>query len=372
MMGRESNGENVGGKLDSWADPNYWTKAEQFGVFPLPFTDYDEEQIKKWDKIGASPEATVWDPDEKSHILYDSLKMMSFGLADQAMMFIPGGAGVLAKSVTGASKLANATRVTLETISKLGSASKAGQVLNNAAASMGIGFAYGRSNAYELFAKNLANTEEYLRTKSEMELQEKYNTDEEYKAYIDQRRDELTQANIQRILAENAEDIKDGRVVIDNDMLQQQAAYEAYQQIQEEELHKQIELNKNTKEYQDLQQSAINTAAYTSNLMAVSDALKYFAVGAYGYRRYLYENPGGLFKQTGNTVKEALRGTKSALKHVKEFKNAEGKFRLSTTVGKDFTGVRNQAKQWGKTFKDQFIGGAWTNGTDDMQVDGVQ
>lgn len=205
-----------------------------------------------------------------------------------------------------------------------------------------------------------------------MQLQQRYNDDKEYKASIDQRIAELTQANIQNTIANNAEAIRDGRIVIDNDLLQQQAAYQAYQQVQEEELQKQIDINKNSHEYQQLHEKAVNTAAYASNVMAVTDAMKYFAVGAFGYRRYLYENPTALFRQTGNTVKEALRGTKSALKHVKEVKNAEGKLRLSTTVGKDFQGLRNQAKQLGKTYASQFAGGAWTNGTDDMQVDGVQ
>jgi hypothetical protein len=133
-----------------------------------------------------------------------------------------------------------------------------------------------------------------------------------------------------------------------------------------------MEINKNTPEFQELHQNAINTVAYTSNLMAATDAAKYFALGAWGYRRYLYENPTGLLKRTGNTVKEAFKGTKNALKHVKEAKNAEGKLRLSTTVGKDFVGLKNQAKQLGKVYASQFGGGAWTNGTDDMQVDGVQ
>ena len=53
-------------------------------------------------------------------------------------------------------------------------------------------------------------------------------------------------------------------------------------------------------------------------------------------------------------------------------KNADGKLRLATTVGKDFIGTKNQAKQLGKVYASQFGGGAWTNGTDDMQVDGVQ
>jgi hypothetical protein len=143
-MGRESDGENAGGKLDSWADPVKWTKAEQYGV-------WTQDQIDKWDKIGASPFAMAWDPDEKSHILYDSFKMMSFGLADQALMFVPGGAGLAAKAITSAGKLATASKATLEFISKLGTASKAGQLLNNAAASMGIGYAYARGNAYEQF-----------------------------------------------------------------------------------------------------------------------------------------------------------------------------------------------------------------------------
>lgn len=106
--------------------------------------------------------------------------------------------------------------------------------------------------------------------------------------------------------------------------------------------------------------------------MAVTDAMKYFAVGAYGYRRYLYENPTALFTQRGKTLKETFRGAKSALKHVKEAKNADGKMRLVTTVGKDFMEAGKQAKQLLKTEVSQFTGGAWTNGTDDMQVDGVQ
>lgn len=365
LMGREAEGKNAGAVSSSWANPEFWTKAEQYGV-------WTQDEVNKWDKIGASPYAVAWDPDEGSHIMYDSFKMMSFGLADQALMFLPMGAGALAKGINATSRLANATRIGLEAISKLGPASKVGQVLNNATASLGIGFAYGRSNAYELFEKNLMRNEEMLRTKSEKELENRYNTDKEYKASIDQRIAKLTQAIVQKTINDNAQQIQDGHVVIDTNLLQQQAAYEAYQQVQEEELQKQMEANKNTPEYQELSRNAINTAAYTSNIMAVTDALKYFAVGAFGYRRYLYEQPTALFNQTKNTLKEALRGTKSALKHIKEIKNAEGKFRLSTAVGKDFIGLRNQAKQWGKSFKDQFIGGAWTNGTDDMQVDGVQ
>jgi hypothetical protein len=106
--------------------------------------------------------------------MYESLEMMSFGLADQALMFITGGAGALAKGITGASKLANGARVSLELLSKLGPGSKFGQVFNNVAASMGIGFAYGRNNAYELFAKSEAENEAWLRAKSESEIREKY------------------------------------------------------------------------------------------------------------------------------------------------------------------------------------------------------
>lgn len=155
-------------------------------------------------------------------------------------------------------------------------------------------------------------------------------------------------------------------------LLEQQAEYQAYAQVQEEELQKQMQINKNTPEFQKLHENAVNTVAYTSNLMAATDAAKYFALGAWGYRRYLYENPTGLFRKTGKTVKDAFKGTKSALKHVKEAKNAEDKLRLSTVVGKEFTGLKNQAKQLGKVSASQFGGGAWTNGTDDMQVDGVQ
>lgn len=157
MMGREANGDNAGGKSTSWANPEFWTKAEQFGT-------WDEDEIKKWDKIGASPSAKAWDPDEASHIAYESFKMMSFGLADQAMMLLPAGAGAIAKGISATSKIANGAKATLNTLSKLGPASKFGQIANNAAASLGIGFAYGRNNAYELFSKAVTENEAALRS----------------------------------------------------------------------------------------------------------------------------------------------------------------------------------------------------------------
>lgn len=185
-MGRESDGDNVGGKLQSWADPEKWTKAEQYGV-------WTQDQIDKWDKIGASPYAMTWDPDEGSHIMYDSFKMMSFGLADQAMMFIPGGAGMAAKAITSTNKLATASKATLDFISKMGSASRTGQILNNAAASLGIGFAYARGNAYEKFSEELTKQEEALRMKSEADLSDRYINDKEYKESIDNRITEVKQ-----------------------------------------------------------------------------------------------------------------------------------------------------------------------------------
>lgn len=365
MMGHESTGVNAGGELDTWTNPAMWTKKEQYGV-------WTDEEAKKWDKIGASPDAVAWDPDDTSHIMYDSFKMMSFGLADQALMFVPNGAGALSKFITGTGKAASISRGIFNTIGKLGSSTKTGQALNNAAASLGIGFAYARSNAYEQFAKNLSDIEEAVKQKSTLDVKAKYDTDPEYKAYIDERIAEVTEANIQKTLNENAQDIENGNVVINEDLLRQQSAYAAYLQVQEEEVNKQIDVNKKDPSFYELQENAINTVAHASNIMAVTDAMKYFAVGAFGYRRYLYENRAGLFGQTGKPLKDAFRSTRNALKHIKEARNAEGKLRLTTEVGKDFTELKKSAKQFGKVVGSQFVGGAWTNGTDDMQVDGVQ
>jgi hypothetical protein len=41
---------------------------------------------------------------------------------------------------------------------------------------------------------------------------------------------------VQKTINDNAQQIQDGRIAIDTNLLQQQAAYEAYQQVQEEEL----------------------------------------------------------------------------------------------------------------------------------------
>lgn len=56
-----------------------------------------------------------------------------------------------------------------------------------------------------------------------------------------------------------------------------------------------MDINRDTPEFRELHEKGINTVAHTSNIMAVTDALKYFAVGAFGYRRYLYEQPQLLF-----------------------------------------------------------------------------
>lgn len=208
MMGLDPTGKNAGAKSTSWTDPSFWTKAEQYGV-------WSQDEVDKWDKIGVSPYAKAWDPDEKSHLMYESMKMMSFGLADQALMFIPGGAGIAAKAISGTSKVAALGKGTLDLISKLGSASKFGQVANNIAASMGIGFAYARNSSYEEFSKNMANLEATLRAKSEADIATKYETDKEYKASVDQRIAELTDAYIRNFYAENARDLENGNAVID-------------------------------------------------------------------------------------------------------------------------------------------------------------
>jgi hypothetical protein len=161
--------------------------------------------------------------------MYDSFKMMSFGLADQALMFIPGGAGIAARAITSTSKLATASKATLELISKLGSASKVGQVLNNAAASAGIGYAYARGNAYEQFSNELMKQEEALRIKSEAELKDKYENDKDYKESVDNRIAKLKQSIIQNTLAENARQLESGSAVVDMSVLEQQAEFQAYQ-----------------------------------------------------------------------------------------------------------------------------------------------
>lgn len=246
LQGRETGGDNVGGKSESWADPEFWTKAEQYGV-------WSQDEIDKWDKIGASPEAAIWDPDEGSHIMYDSFKMMSFGLADQMLMLIPNGAGAASKAITATSKLANASKAALNWTSKLGSASRAGQVLNNAAASLGIGFAYGRSNAYELFSKNLTEIESLLRGQSELDVRNKYNEDDAYKAQFDERVAQQTDSIVQQFLELNAEEIRNGDIVVDEEMLRQQAQTQAYQQVQEEEIQKQMAVRKDDPQFAELQ-----------------------------------------------------------------------------------------------------------------------
>ena len=115
-----------------------------------------------------------------------------------------------------------------------------------------------------------------------------------------------------------------------------------------------------SKEYADLQQKAIDGAGDAAFNSFLTEGIKYGFVNNFGYRKYLYTNPAGLSKKVSSTFKG-----------LGEITTKEGRQRLTAGASKFLT--RGQKlKEFGKTLGSQAWGGAWTNGTDDMQVDAAE
>lgn len=357
-MGKNPDGSDIKGAFGiDWMtlNPQYWTRAEQFGTL-------DENEQKQYEKLGSSPYKVAYNPNEDSDMMYEAFKMMSFGLADAASQLIPYGVGLLGKSLSTASKVGNIARgfgKVLDTTGKLLTAeTKVGQVAQGTAGALGIAYAYNRGAFQETLQQNLANAEDALLTTSRNDIYNMYNTDAEYKKSIDKlinaKANTMKQAYIAKIHRDGGMQIADMSAV---DKMIHAKAQEA---VLNEVLQNEIAKRKESKEYADLQQKAIDGAGDAAFNTFFPEAIKYGFVNTLGYRKFLYTNPAGLTKKVS-----------SSLKGLKEITTSSGKKRLATDASKFLTRA-DKWKEFGKTVGSQVWGGAWTNGTDDMQVDAAE
>lgn len=357
-MGKNPDGSDIKGAFGiDWMtlNPQYWTRAEQFGTL-------DENEQRQYEKLGSSPYKVAYNPNEDSDMMYEAFKMMSFGLADAASQLIPYGVGLLGKSLSTASKVGNIARgfgKVLDTTGKLLTAeTKVGQVAQGTAGALGIAYAYNRGAFQETLQQNLANAEDALLTTSRNDIYNRYNTNAKYKKSIDKlinaKANTMKQAYIAKIHRDGGMQIADMSAV---DKMIHAKAQEA---VLNEVLQKEIAKRKESKEYADLQQKAIDGAGDAAFNTFFPEAIKYGFVNTLGYRKFLYTNPAGLTKKVS-----------SSLKGLKEITTSSGKKRLATDASKFLTRA-DKWKEFGKTVGSQVWGGAWTNGTDDMQVDAAE
>lgn len=357
-MGKNPDGSDIRGAFGiDWMtlNPQYWTRAEQFGTL-------DENEQKQYEKIGSSPYKAAYDPNEDSDLWYESFKMMSFGLADAAAQAIPFGIGTVGKALSTASKVGKLARgfgKVLDTTGKLLTAeTKVGQVAQGTAGALGIAYAYNRGTFQETLQQNLANAEEAAMTASRNDIYNQYHTDKNYKASVDR----LIKAKAVGLKAEYiAQMHRDGGMKIaDEKALDKMLHAKAQEAVLGELVQNRIKERMSSKEYANLQQKAIDGAGDAAFNTFWPEAIKYGFVNTMGYRKFLYTNPAGLSKKIS-----------TSLKGLKEITTAEGRKRLTTDASKFLTRA-DKWKEFGKTLGSQAWGGFWTNGTDDMQVDAAE
>lgn len=357
-MGKNPDGSDIKGAFGiDWMtlNPQYWTRAEQFGTL-------DENEQKQYEKIGSSPYKVAYNPNEDSDLWYESFKMMSFGLADAAAQAIPFGIGTVGKALSTASKVGKLARgfgKVLDTTGKLLTAeTKAGQVAQGTAGALGIAYAYNRGTFQETLQQNLANAEEAAMTASRNDIYNQYHTDKNYKESVDR----LIKARAAGLKAEYiAQMHRDGGMKIaDEKALDKMLHAKAQEAVLGELVQNRIKERMSSKEYANLQQKAIDGAGDAAFNTFWPEAIKYGFVNTMGYRKFLYTNPAGLSKKMSTT-----------LKGLKEVTTAEGRKRLTTDASKFLTRA-DKWKEFGKTLGSQAWGGFWTNGTDDMQVDAAE
>ena len=357
-MGKNPDGSDIKGAFGiDWMtlNPQYWTRAEQFGTL-------DENEQKQYEKIGSSPYKVAYNPNEDSDLWYESFKMMSFGLADAAAQAIPFGIGTVGKALSTASKVGKLARgfgKVLDTTGKLLTAeTKVGQVAQGTAGALGIAYAYNRGTFQETLQQNLANAEEATMTASRNDIYNQYHTDKNYKASVDR----LIKAKAVGLKAEYiAQMHRDGGMKIaDEKALDKMLHAKAQEAVLGELVQNRIKERMSSKEYANLQQKAIDGAGDAAFNTFWPEAIKYGFVNTMGYRKFLYTNPAGLSKKMS-----------TSLKGLKEITTAEGRKRITTDASKFLTRA-DKWKEFGKTLGSQAWGGFWTNGTDDMQVDAAE
>lgn len=350
-MGRNSDGSEDTGILS----PTYWTRAEQFGTL-------DSDEQKQYEKLGTSPYKVAYNPNEDSDLWYESFKMMSFGIADAGSQLLPYGVGLFGRTLSAASKagkVAQGLGKVLDTTGKMLSFElKAGQIAQGTSGALGIAYAYNRGAFQETLQQNLANAEEAALNASKQDIYNQYNSDKNYKAGVDK----LINARAASMKADYiAQMQRDGGMrIADEKAIDRMLHARAQDAVLGELVQQRLGERKSSKEYADLQQKAIDGAGDAAMNTFLTEGLKYGFVNTLGYRKFLYTNPAGLSKKLS-----------TSLKGLKEVTTEGGKKRLATEASKFLT-RKDKLKEFGKTLGSQAWGGAWTNGTDDMQVDAAE
>lgn len=348
-MGKNFDGSENEGLLN----PKYWSRAEMFGTL-------DSDLQKQYEKLGASPYSQAYGSEEGTSILHEVSKMTLFGLEDTVESLLPTS---IAKVGTKLSELAHAAKA----VQQIGKAMRwagnlanttKGQFLKGLQGAGGISYAYSRGTFDETLQKNMGTLEERTAYDAKQAIYDKYNNDEQYKSYVDRlisaEANSLKKQKLQQMQGEGDMQVADPQAF--DTQIENEAQYMVVNKLVEDEIAK----IKSTKEYSDKVQKGIAEAGYTARSVFWQEGVKYSLINTLGFRKFIYKNPTGL----ENALDKGLEG-------LKEITTKEGAKRLVVEGLENVKSV-DKWKKFGAITAKQAWGGGWTNGTDDMQVDGAE
>lgn len=325
-LGKDTMGEDY-----SWLWNNaYWRDVERFNVF-------DEEEIARAKKRGASDMSQVYRDGATSSIPFEVAKMSGFAMMDGAMLIFPTVGGQLAKGIGAIGKAGTRLNKVAQVLSK--GTDFITKYTGGTASALGIGHDY----ANNAFAENLESNLLQLNTKVMSDAQnvflDKYSNekDDTYRNLVDARMQEIANS----IVEENPGIDPNKAVMLAKDQVMQE-----FVELEEKQLKSDAKYN-----YGEKLKQAHETASDAAIAMFTTDALKYFAVNHFAFRKVLFRTP----KQN---LESFLRN---------EGKNVIENDALRIEGNQPLTRAQ-KLKFLGKTTASQIWGGAWTNYTDEMQM----
>ena len=335
-LGKDANGNT----RDAMWNNQFWSDAEQYGTL-----NWDEQ--RQYKKLGASPYKVVYKPGDDSDLLYETLKMTSFGIADAASMAIPvfGEAVGSAMQVTKAASMLNkAANVVGKGIYYTSKATKAVQPTIGATA---IGHAYGRGVFGETLAQNMQQLEESTYTHAQKNFLDNYNSNKQFKAQVD--RD--IQAEFNRLKNAQIKELKaseGSKKIVDQDLNNKVLMEKARQIVSSAYVDRGSKEIQSSDAYFDMVGKASESASDAAMTAAITDGAKYAIVNNFGYRKFLF-----------NTA--ADRAASAAKRLTKNISENKGRLTFKSLID------GRKLKTIGKIAASQGWGGAWTNFTDEMQ-----
>jgi hypothetical protein len=335
-LGKDANGNT----RDAMWNNQFWSDAEQYGTL-----NWDEQ--RQYKKLGASPYKVVYKPGDDSDLLYETLKMTSFGIADAASMAIP----VFGETVGSAMQVTKAASMLNKAANVVGKGiyytSKAAKAVQPTIGATAIGHAYGRGVFGETLAQNMQQLEESTYTHAQKNFLDNYNTNKQFKAQVD--RD--IQAEFNRLKNAQIKELKaseGSKKIVDQDLNNKVLMEKARQNVSSAYVDRSSKEIQSSDAYFDMVGKASESASDAAMTAAITDGAKYAIVNNFGYRKFLF-----------NTA--ADRAASAAKRLTKNVSENEGRLTFKSLID------GRKLRTIGKITASQAWGGAWTNFTDEMQ-----